>query len=65
MSYETGYYLLGASSSASTLTMTDEEKAAALERERRRGTFGFGRILDQPPAPRDPTRPERALWPAR
>lgn len=41
-----GDYLLGASSSASTLTMSDEQRAAALERERRRGTFGFGRVLD-------------------
>lgn len=35
-----------ASPQVSTLEMSDEEKAAAAEREARRGTFGFARVLD-------------------
>lgn len=47
-----GDYLLGGSAHATTLTMSDEDKAAALERERRRGTFGFARVLDEDDARR-------------
>jgi hypothetical protein len=49
-----GFYWpsVSCSSSASTLTMSDEDKKRAAEREQARGTFGFGRVLD------DPTREE-------
>lgn len=44
-----GDWLIGASSSMTTLAMSDEDKAAAGDRRARRGTFGFGRVLDRPP----------------
>jgi hypothetical protein len=43
-----GDWLIGASSSISTLEMTDEDKTTAADRRARRGTFGFGRVLDRP-----------------
>lgn len=41
------------SGSCTVVTMTDDDKKQAEEQAKQRGTFGFGRVLDEPPPPRE------------